>query len=603
MVYGSHEVFQNHYFIMKQFFKFFTASCLGTIAALGVIALLFFAIGGAMASQKPPVAKKTVLKLSLSGVIPEKSGNVASSGTFSLPEESLGLRHIKKLIEHAATDDRISGILISNTEVSAGQATLKSIRESVEVFKESDKFVYAYADYMSQSAYYLASVADSVYINPQGMVDVKGFGTLVPFFTEMLEDIGVEMEVFYAGDFKSATEPFRRTEMSPENELQTKQFLNSMLTLYQEQVAASRGLTVADVDQIMHDYAGRTATGAIDAGLIDGAVYIDEVESLIKRQLDIDDDKKIKYKTLSDYNTAVDLPKAKGKNKIAVIYAEGTVNYGTDDKGEINESNYLKYINKAKNDDKIKAIVLRVNSGGGSSLTSDIIWRALEQVKAAGKPVIASFGDYAASGGYYIAAGADTIVAEPNTLTGSIGVFAMLPNASDLMTEKLGIYFDTVKTHTMAIGLTPVYDISKEEGSMIKESVDDIYDTFLSRVADGRGMSKAAVHEIAQGRVWTGEKGKEIGLVDVLGSLDDAIEIAAQAANVDDYKISEYPYIKETFVETLMKSIAESEGASAALGLGMSKQEKALFREVRASAAIYLDRSPQARLPYTLRFD
>jgi len=588
---------------MRQFFKFFTASCLGTIAALGLIVLLFAAMGGIMASQKPAVAKKTVLKVNLEGVVPEKTGNVASSGTFSLPDESLGLRHIKRLIEHAATDDRISGILIANSDLSVGQATLKSIRESILNFKDSGKFVYAYADYMSQSAYYLASVADSVYINPQGMVDVKGFGTLIPFFTEMLEDIGVEMEVFYAGDFKSATESVRLTEMSPENELQTREFLHSMLTLYQEQVAESRGMTVDEIDQIMSDYSGRTAKGALAVGLIDGISYIDEVETLMRQKLDIDEDKKIKYKSLSDYNMAVELKKQSSKNKIAVIYAEGTVNYGTDDKGEINETNYLKYINKAKNDDKVKAVVLRVNSGGGSSLTSDIIWRALEKVKEAGKPVIASFGDYAASGGYYIAAGADTIVAEPNTLTGSIGVFAMLPNASDLMNEKLGIYFDTVKTHSMAIGLTPVYDISKQEESFIKESVDDIYDTFLTRVADGRGMTKEEVHEIAQGRVWTGAKGKEIGLVDVLGDLDDAIAIAAESAGVEDYKVAEYPFIKETFVESLLKGIAQSEGATAALGLNMSAQEEALLRELKATSQILTDRSPQARLPFMVQFD
>jgi len=588
---------------MKQFMKFFTASCLGTIAALGVITLLFLAFGSYLGSQKPAFAKKTVLKIKLDGVIPEMTDNVASSGGFSLPEEALGLRRIKNLIEHAATDEKVSGILIESSQVNAGQATLRAIRESIETFKESDKFVYAYADFMSQSSYYLASAADSVFINPQGMVDVKGFGTLIPFFTEMLEDIGVEMEVFYAGDFKSATEPVRRTDMSPQNKLQTREFLNSMLSLYQEQVAASRGLTVAEIDQIMTNYSGRTAQGALEAGLIDGISYIDEVESLIRTKLDIKEDKKIKYKSLKKYDSAVEFPKNTSKDKVAVIYAEGTVNYGTDAKGEINETTYLKFINKVKNDDKVKAVVLRVNSGGGSSLTSDIIWRALEKVKEAGKPVIASFGDYAASGGYYIAAGADTIVAEPNTLTGSIGVFAMLPNASDLMNEKLGIYFDSVATHPMALGLSGVQDLSKKEGLFIQESVDEIYDTFLTRVADGRGMTKEAVHEIAQGRVWTGEKGKEIGLVDVLGDLDDAIALAAEAAGLEEYKISQYPFVEKTALEEILKAVAESDDAQAAMGFNMNSKEMALIKELKSQSQLLMDPTPQARLPFTVKFD
>ncbi len=588
---------------MKRFFKFFSASCLGTLAALALIVLFFVAYGGIMASQKPTIAKKTVLQITLDEAIPEKSGNVASSGKFSMPDEALGLRRMKKLIEHTATDDRIGGILISNNGVSAGQATLKSLRESISKFKESDKFVYAYSDYMSQSAYYLASAADSVFLNPQGAVDMKGFGTLIPFFTEMLEDIGVEMEVFYAGDFKSATEPFRRTDISPKNELQTREFLHSMLSLYQKEVAESRGLSVSDIDNIMREYSARTAKGAKEVGLVDQVVYIDEVEALMRTRLDIKESKKIKYSNLSDYNRSVDLKSETSKNKVAIIYAEGTVKYGTDDKGEINDTKYLKFINKVKNDKKVKAVVLRVNSGGGSSLTSDIIWRAIEKLKESGKPVIASFGDYAASGGYYIAAGADTIVSEPNTLTGSIGVFAMLPNASHLLNDKLGIYFDTVKTHPMAIGLTSVYDLSKQEELMIKESVDDIYDTFLTRVADGRGMTKEAVHEIAQGRVWTGEKGKEIGLVDVIGGLEDAIKIAAEAADIESYKVVEYPYIKESFIEKILKGIAQSEDASAVLGMKLSKQEQALLKEIRLTSELYLDRTPQARLPFKLHTD
>lgn len=556
-------------------------------------------------SQSPTIASNTVLKVSFDGPVPEKTDNVAgtAAGPISIAQDALGLRRIKRLIEHAATDDKISGILIQDNEVSMGQATINSIRESLEKFKAEGKFIYAYADYMSQSSYYLSSVADSIFLNPQGMVDLKGFATLTPFFKEMLNDIGVEMEVFYAGDFKSATEPFRRKQMSPENKLQTKEFLNEMLSIYQANIAQSRGLSVAEVNSIMDEYKGRTPKSSLASGLIDKIAYIDEVESTIKEKLGVKPKKNIRYKSITEYNDLTKLPVETGKDKVAVLFAEGTVNYGTDAKGEINEKVYTKFLNKIQHDDNIKALVLRVNSGGGSSLTSDIIWRGIENVKKAGKPVIASFGDYAASGGYYIACGADSIVAEPTTLTGSIGVFTMFPNVSNLMNDKLGIYFDTVKTNTMALGLSPMYDLSKKEEVLVKETVDEIYETFLTRVADGRGMTKEEVHKIAQGRVWTGQKGKEIGLVDVLGSLEDAIQIAAEAAGLDAYKVKEYPYYKTTFLEQFMKEAAKGQNVSLGLESKLTEKEKSLLRDMKSLSSIYTDRTPQARLPFILEFD
>lgn len=588
---------------MKQFFKFFTASCLGVFAAIAIIGLFFMVFLGSMANKKPIVPKNTVLELDFSAFVPEYTGNVAAS-PFNLENtESLGLNTITKLIENAATDDKIKGILIKGAGVNAGAATVSSIREALVKFKESEKFIYSYGDFYSQSGYYLGSVADSIYLNPNGSVDVKGFGTLNPFFKTAMDKVGIKMNIFYAGNFKSATEPYRRDEMSEPSKIQTREFLESMVNQYKSDVAISRNMSEDDVDQIMTDYKGKTAQSALASGLVDKIVYWDQVESTIRAKLDIKSDKKIKFKSLSDYNTAAVLPKdkSKSKDKIAVIYAEGTITYATDEKGSISEEKYLKILDKIKNDEDIKAVVLRVNSGGGSSITSDIIWRGLENVKAAGKPVVASFGDYAASGGYYIAAGADSIVSAPNTLTGSIGVFMMFPNMSELMNDKLGVHFDGVKTHPMAHGLSTIMELSDQEKELLQSTTIEVYDTFLQRVADGRGMTVEEVHEVAQGRVWTGTKAKELGLVDVIGNINDAIRIAGEMAGIEDYKTKSYPSIKETFLDQVMKGIAQSDDFSAHIGIDSKDTE--LLRNYHDVKNLLQDRTPQARLPFILSID
>ncbi len=589
---------------MKQFFKFFTASCLGVFAAIALMGLFFVGFLGSMAGNKPIVPKNTVLELNFSSFIPEKSGNVESSPMSFEQVDKIGLNSIVALLEYAATDDKVKGILIKGGGVNAGQATVASIREALLKFKESGKFVYSYADFYSQSGYFLGSVADSVFLNPNGMVDVKGFATMIPFFKNAMDKVGVKMNVFYAGNFKSATEPFRRTEMSEPNKIQTREFLTSMVDQYKDLVSASRNMSSDELDQIMTDYKGRDAKSSLEAGLVDKIVYWDEVESTLRRELEIKADKKIKLKSLSDYNAAVTLPKgSKAKEKIAIVYAEGTISYGTDTKGSISEAKYLKILEKIKNDDDIKAMVLRVNSGGGSSITSDIIWRAIENIKAAGKPVVASFGDYAASGGYYIAAGADTIVSAPNCLTGSIGVFMMFPNLTELMNDKLGINFDEVKTHPMAVGLSTTKDLNDFEKELLQKGTDDIYEQFLSRVGQGRGMTRDEVHEVAQGRVWTGTKALDLGLVDVIGGIDDAIKLAGEMAGIEDFKTKEYPTIKETFLDQVVKGISETNNVQASLGINIDKSDLEMVRQYREVKNLILDRTPQARLPFILKVD
>ncbi len=589
---------------MNQFFKFFTASCLGVFAAIAIIGLVFMGFLTSMAGNKPVVPKKTVLELDFSSFVPEKTGNVESSAMSFEQVDKLGLNSIVALLDYAATDDKVKGILIKGGGVNAGQATVSSIREALVKFKESEKFVYSYADFYSQSGYFLGSVADSVFLNPNGMVDVKGFATMIPFFKNAMDKVGVKMNVFYAGNFKSATEPFRRTEMSEPNKIQTREFLTSMVDQYKDLVSASRNMTSDDLDQIMTDYKGRDAQSSLASGLVDKVVYWDEVEATIRRDLDIVSDKKIKLKSLTEYSAGVTLPKGStSKDKIAVVYAEGTISYGTDTKGSISEAKYLKILEKIKNDDNIKAMVLRVNSGGGSSITSDIIWRAIENVKAAGKPVVASFGDYAASGGYYIAAGADTIVSAPNCLTGSIGVFMMFPNLTELMNDKLGVNFDEVKTHPMAVGLSTTKNLTDAEKELLQKGTNDIYEQFLKRVADGRGMTRDEVHEVAQGRVWTGTKALDIGLVDVIGGIDDAIKLAGEMAGLEDYKTKDYPNIKETFLDQVVKGIAETNNVQASLGINIDKSDLEMVRQYKEVKNLLLDRTPQARLPFILKVD
>ncbi len=588
---------------MSQFIKNVSAATIGVFIALIIMFFFFVILLGSLADSKPTVSKNTVLKLDLSTAIPEITGNIESSGLNYDNAGALGLNTITQLIEHAAKDDKVKGILINSSSVGGGQATIASIRESLMKFKESDKFIYAYSDYYSQSAYYLGSTADSIFLNPLGMVDIKGFSAFIPFYKSAMDKVGISMNVFYAGNFKSATEPYRRYEMSEENRLQTKEFLESMVDHYKQAIAESRNLSIEDVDQIMVDYKGRNAQSCLASGLVDRLTYWDEVKASIHKKLGLKEDKEVKFKKLKDYKEAVTLRygKSKSDDKIAVVYAEGTITYGTNTKGQISENKYLRIFEDLEKDKDVKAVVLRVNSPGGNSLTSDIIWRGVEKLKAAGKPVIASFGDYAASGGYYIAAGANSIVSAPNTLTGSIGVFMMFPNATELLNEKLGISFDEVKTHPMAVGLTPMKNLTDSEKELLQEGTIQTYDTFLERVSAGRNMTVDQVHEIAQGRVWTGTKAKELGLVDEIGSLEDAVNIAAESANIEEYKIKSFPEIEEDFLEQIIKGLASTEDLNAKLGMNASDIK--LLNEYKEIKSFLMDRSPQARLPFIFNID
>ncbi|HRX29354.1 MAG TPA: signal peptide peptidase SppA [Saprospiraceae bacterium] len=583
---------------MRTFFKIVFGSCLGTILAM-VLLLVIVASIGFMGAEKESISSNSVLKLEFKNPIPEKTNNVALEPYSFENPNALGLRRILYLIDQAANDDKIEGILLNTKDIQMGHTVARDLTLALENFKKSGKWIYSYADFYTQKAYLLNLAADSIFINPNGMVDLKGYGYLSPFFKDAFDNLGIKMEVFYAGNYKSATEPFRRNDLSPENKVQLREFFGEMADTLIGEVSRYRNISKVEVNNILKYYYGKNAISAMEHQLVDGVNYFDEIESKIKQKLGLEADKKIKYVSLEKYDRSQGLEDAgSSKNKVAIVYAEGTVNYNTADAGEINDKTYLELFDKLKRKKDLKAIVLRVNSPGGSSITSDIIWHELEELKAKGIPVVASFGDYAASGGYYISCGADTIVSEPTTLTGSIGVYSMFPNFSKLAREKLHVNFDTLQTHPYALGPTSVYDVSQNEENLFKESVDLIYQTFLSRVAQGRHISVDSVNTIGQGRVWTGNRAKQLGLVDEIGNLDDAIRIAAEMAKLEDYKIEEFPKIKRNkFLELLSQFESAEE-----IKQQFTPDSKTLLdlKKYQEFQKIFEEKGVQMRLPYLL---
>ncbi len=554
---------------MQQFFKFIFASCLGTLLAIFAMTFLFGGLAASLGkrAEKVDVKSNSVLKLTLSDPIPEKTNNMAPTGTFdfsSLSDSPLGLTDMVKTIEAAKDDDNIKGIYMELSEPSGGMATMSVLRDALEDFKESGKFIIAFGNYYTQGGYYMASVADKVYLNPIGPLMMQGFAAQVPFFKNMLDEWGIKAQVYYAGKFKSATEPFRRTNMSEENRLQVSEYLNEGYDMFLEDMAKSRGKTVSELKQIVNDYSIRKSEDAVTYGLVDELMYKDQVLDVLRDKLGLEDDDKIEGISIKKYHKAA---KKKTdfsiKNKIAVVYAEGSIVDGQGETGNIGGDRYAKIIRKIREDDKVKAIVLRVNSGGGSALASEIILRELQQAKEDGKNVVVSMGDVAASGGYYIACEGDKIFAEPNTITGSIGVFGLLPGLNKFMKDEIGITFDTVKTGQYATLGSPFFDVSAAEGKLVQQSVDDIYETFKQRVSAGRDMTVEDVDKIAQGRVWTGQKASTIGLVDELGGLNDAIAAAAELADLESYRVKEYPQTKEPLQQLMDELTGNKDNAKA----------------------------------------
>ena len=594
---------------MGQFFKFLFASCLGTLLALGGMVLIGSAVVGSIVSNAESdtdVKANSVLQLDLSGVVPERANNMPVDPFSFDTEERPGLHQISKAIEYAATDDDIEGIVVNMDNAQLGQASASVIRRSLQRFKDSGKFIMGYAPFYSQSGYYVASLADTLILNPLGGVDLRGFGVEAPFVNDMLDKIGVEMQVFWVGEFKSATEIFRRNSMSDENREQTRAYLENAWEVYVNDVAAARDMSPAELDNIAENYLARTAEDALRLGLVDAIGYESDLLIGLRERIGLDEGEKINSIGIGSYaGDKIKQDVVVGKDRIAVVYAEGTIVDGEGGPGMIGGDEYAKLFRKLLHDDKTKAMVLRINSGGGSALASENMLHELIRFKEAGKPLIVSMGDVAASGGYYMACEGDVVLAEPNTITGSIGVFGVIPNARELLEDKMGIHMDTVKTGRFSTGLSAYYEIEGEQAEIVTTSVEQIYDLFLKRVADGRGMTKEQVNEVARGRVWTGKKAEEIGLVDQLGSLEDAIALAATRLDMDpdddDFRVKEYPAIK-TPLEELMQELTGQKDtepvAQAALHAELARlyPDYAYYREMLEMKGV------QARMPVRVKW-
>lgn len=558
---------------MKQFFKMVFASLTGFIIA-GLI--LIFVIIGIIASQisnlksdeEVKVKANSVLKLDIQGQLRDRtSANPFENYGFDDfgGSHSVGVVDLIRNIQKAKDDPKVSGIYLDlQPGLYAGYASLEDLRNTLIDFKKSKKFIYAYAELYTERTYYLASVADKVFMNPSGEMLFNGMASNITFFKGSLEKLGVEMQVFKVGKFKGAVEPFVLDELSPENRQQIDVYLTSLFGTYLKGIAKSRKMEEAEVREIAEKMLVRSAENAVEYKMVDKLLYKDEVLKLLREELGIETDDEINFLSAYDY-TKVRAPKKEDEDsdrqgKIAILYASGEIVDGEGDIDQIGSAPFTQAIIKARKDDKIKAVVLRINSPGGSALASDIIHRELMLLKKT-KPVVVSMGDVAASGGYYIAMAADTIVAQPNTITGSIGVFGLIPNMQKLLNDKLGITIDGVKKGEFADLGRVDRPFNEAEKAIIQNYVNDVYAKFLNVVAQGRNMDTAAVHEIAQGRVWTGEDAKERGLVDVMGGLQVALDIAAKKGGLTNYRIKELPAQKNPF-EMFVKGLSMETKAS-----------------------------------------
>lgn len=596
---------------MNNFWSSFFGSAVGTAVAFvvsGILSLFIFigllgSLGSAEeASQTAKHIDNSILTLKLDYEIPELTNedpfSGLSSGNLNF-KKSLGLSDILNSIKYAEKDEKIKGIRLMLSDCPSGVATLREIRNALINFRSSGKFVYAYGDVYSQKAYYIASAADKIFMNPQGEMNFMGLSAQFISFKGTLEKIGVQAEIIRpdSNKFKSAVEPFIYDKMSDPNREQTSKYLNSVWATYLEDVSLSRKVSKDRLNLIADQMLTAVAENAVSEKLIDGLKYTDEFEDELRNKIGAEKDSKLNYLNVEDYYKIAERElESTSDNKIAVVVAEGEIVYGKSSDGKIGSTGMSEAIRKAASDDDIKAIVLRVNSPGGSALASEIIWREVVRAKEK-KPVIVSMGNLAASGGYYISAPADVIVAEPVTLTGSIGVFGILFNAEKLLKEHIGLNTDTVKTNAhsdFGSGDRPLNDFEKE---VLRKNVNNTYQTFLKRVSDGRKMTVKQVDEIAQGRVWTGKDAKELKLVDELGGLDKAIEIAAKKAEISDYQIEYYPKEENALLRLLGADPGEE--MSKKLMINIKKNLK-LLKDIETIQGL---KGSQARLPLVLEIN
>ena len=585
---------------MKQFFKMMFASALGAILAAGLlITLSIFLLIGISASMSQPTAfspsSNSVLKIELNGALSDQKTDNPYAMLLGEEDTELSLTDILKAIKEAKNSDNIKGIYIEAGNFSAGSSSIDAIRRAITDFKESGKFVVAYGDQYTQGSYYLASVADKVYINPQGALLLTGMSSQTMFYKGLLNKLGVEMLIFKVGTYKGAVEPFMLDKLSDANREQISSYMNGIWDNITADIAKSRKITVEDVNHYADQgFAIALPVKAVECGLVDELKYKPEAEEYVK-ELAGQTDKKLKTVGVDKVRN-IKSKEGKSKNKIAVLYAEGEITEAVTSPYSMDKSiteKVAKELIKLKEDESIKAVVLRVNSPGGSAFTSEQIWKQVLELKKV-KPIVVSMGDVAASGGYYISCAANKIVAEPNTLTGSIGIFGMFPNMTGLF-NKVALTTDVVKTNTYA----DLGDVSRpmreDEKALIQSRIESGYDTFITRCADGRGMTKAAIDSIGQGRVWTGEQAIEKGLVDELGGIEKAIAVAAKLADLKDYKLVEVSGSKDFLKDLFEKQLDEVKLNVVKQLMGEDFEYFKTLNLIKSAPAI------QTRLPYDVQ--
>lgn len=547
---------------MKDFLKFLLATITGIVITTVMFFFLLLIIISASSRDKPVEAKpNSILHITLNEQIVERSAdspfNFLPSDEFAAMRE-MGLNDILNNIKKAKSDHNIVGIYLEPYYLNAGISTIEEIRNALIDFKESGKFIISYSEIYTQSAYYLASISDEIYLNPTGELPLYGIGARIVFLKEAMDRLGVEAQIIRHGTYKSAVEPFMYNKMSEENREQTLTWVKSIWDHLLQGISSERNIPVATLNNLADNLTIKSAEEALKYNLVDSLVYKDEVINKLKALTGTTEKNDLNSISLKRYTKVPKIRDYKGlaRDKIAVIYAHGDVVMGSRGEGTISSERISKAIRRARRDSTIKAIVFRVNSGGGSALASEVIWREVDLAKKV-KPVVASMGDVAASGGYYIVAPADTIVAHPNTITGSIGVFAVLPNAQKFFNNKLGINMDVAKTNPYADFGNPFRPLEEEETEVITFEVEKIYDTFVSHVSSGRDMAREKVDAIGQGRIWSGANALENGLVDVYGGLNEAIEIAAGMCEIDKYRIVELPELEDP-LQLFLKEISEN---------------------------------------------
>ncbi len=583
---------------MKSFLKYTLATVVGILVLniIGFIILMIF-VGISTKADVPEVKENSVLVAKFNKPILDRANDNPlaqfMSGNFGM-EGVTGLDQILEDLEKAKTDENIEGIFLRLTNIPAGMATVEEIRDGLLDFRESGKFIIAHADQYSQKTYYLATAADEIYLTPTGNFSFTGLHSEVTFFKRALDKLGVDMQVIRHGSYKSAVEPFMKEELSKENREQLDVMLTTLWGQMVEGISEERNIPVEDLNRYADEVMLTLDESALEKEMIDGLKYYDEILDDLRERTDTEEDDDIPSIALKKYkNVPKEDDSEPTRNTIAVVYAMGNVVMGEAEEGTIGSDRIARAIRKAREDDKIKAIVFRVNSGGGSALASEVIYREAK-LAASEKPFIASLGDVAASGGYYIVCPSDTIVASENTITGSIGVFGLIPNMQELLNDKLGITTDVVKTNTHADMGSVARALTPDERAIIQESIDDIYTTFAQRVAEGRNMTYEEVDAIGGGRVWAGQDALNVGLVDVFGGLERSIEIAAEMAELENYHIRSLPKLEDPFT-TLMKELSgEAKAKIIRKEMGDSYRYYKQWKEIREMDGV------QARMPYSI---